>query len=302
MGNAPTYAVNVEDEAVFSMDRICRLRHNFGSHPLMQLDRLEQLAHSLLPSGQCKFIRPGAAIDSEFSLDSKVPDGRDLGEVFRRLEEPGSWIALYNVETDPEYAAFVTEALSAVKHLIDRQQPGLNNAQGFMFISAPPSVTPFHMDRENNFWLQLRGRKIMNVWEASDRVTVQAEAVENFVVHKSLEQVRFDAATQSRSTEVDCGPGDGVYFPSTAPHMTRTERSWVRPGDGVSVSIGIVFYTKVTRRHANVHAFNQVLRRFGLAPQPPGQSPAIDAVKYPLGRAVVAARRLTRGYTPPTGF
>lgn len=297
-----SFSVKVEDEAAFSMDRICRLRHDFDRHPLMQLDRLEQLALALMPSGQCKFIKPGAAVDSKFALASKPLDGRDLSAVFRQLEQPGSWIALYNVESDPEYAAFLNEALGTVRHLIDRQQPGLYDAQGFIFISAPPSVTPFHIDRENNFWLQMRGRKIMNVWEASDRVAVKADAVEKFILHKSLENVTYDATLPQRSVEIDCGPGDGVYFPSTAPHMTRAEPSWVRPGDGVCVSIGIVFYTSVTRRHANVHAFNEVLRRFGMTPQPPGESREVDAVKYPLGRAVVAARRLTRGYSPPPGF
>lgn len=299
---APTSKVWAEDERSYAMDRICRLRHTFDAHPLMALDRLEQLAHTLMPTGQCKFIKPDAAIDSRFALGSKPLDGKDLAEVFRRIEEPKSWIALYNVETDPAYAQFVNEALATVRHLIDREQPGMFSAQGFIFISAPPSVTPFHIDRENNFWLQIRGRKVMNVWEASDRVTVEQPAVEQFIVNRSLEGVQLRDELRSRSIELDCGPGDGVYFPSTAPHMTRSDPSWTTPGDGVSISIGIVFYTSVTRRHANIHALNQFLRRVGLTPTAPGLSAGLDAVKYPIGRALVTARRALRGYSPPTGF
>lgn len=45
--------------------------------------------------------------------------------------------------------------------------------------------------------------------------------------------------------------------------MTRSEPGWVLPGDGVSISIGVGFYTDVTRRSANVHAWNHLLRRLG---------------------------------------
>ena len=175
-------------------------------------------------------------------------------------------------------------------------------ATGFIFISAPPSVTPFHIDRENNFWLQLRGRKTINVWDRMDREVVAAADVENFIVSRSLEKVRLKDEFRGRSFEFDTGPGDGVYFPSTTPHMTRTDTRWARPGDGVSISIGINFYTDTTRRHANVHAFNKVLRRLGMTPRSPGTSDWADGLKYPLGRMAVNLKRLLRRYTPPPGF
>jgi hypothetical protein len=93
-----------------------------------------------------------------------------------------------------------------------------------------------------------------------------------------------------------------VYFPSTTPHMTRTDTHWVRPGDGVVISIGINFYTDETRRHANVHMFNKVLRRLGMTPRSPGTLAWLDGLKYPLGRMVVELGRHLRGYTPPPGF
>jgi hypothetical protein len=113
--------------------------------------------------------------------------------------------------------------------------------------------------------------------------------------------VKLQDGFPARSHELDCGPGDGLYFPSTAPHMTRSDVSWAKPGDGVSISIGIVFYTDETKRHANIHALNQVLRRFGANPRPPGES-GLDGVKYPLGRAVVGLRKRLQGFEPPTGF
>jgi hypothetical protein len=289
------------DSASFSTSRVSALRHNFHEHPLMRLSSLAQLAKNLFPTKQCRFIAPGTRVSSDFNHADASYDGRTIDEVFRRIEEPGSWLALYNVETDPTYRGFLAEVASSARSLVDREQPGMFNVGGFIFISAPPSVTPFHIDRENNFWLQVAGRKTLNVWDHTDRVTVSGKDVEDFVLFGSLKNVKLRDGLAERSHEFDVGVGDGVYFPSTSPHMTRTDAAWVKPGDGVSISIGVVFYTDVTRRHAHIHACNHALRRFGLDPSLPGASPIGDAIKYPLGRAVVRAMR-ARGYEPRVGF
>lgn len=296
------FRIWVDDETAFSTAKVCSIRHNYHEHPLMQVDRLAELAKSLMPNGQCRFIEPGTKQDSAFNHKAESSSGLGIEEIFRRIEEPGSWVALYNVQTDPAYDRFLWEALGSVKHLIERYEPGVFKVQGFIFISAPPSVTPFHMDRENNFWLQIRGRKTINIWEPFDSETVATSDVEDFIVHRTLAGVRLRDGAMDRSHEFDTSPGDGVYFASTSPHATRSDPQWTRPGDGVSISIGIVFYTSVTRRNANVHAFNRVLRRLGMNPQPPGKSAWLDKVKYPFGRAVVTLLRLLRGYSPPKGF
>jgi hypothetical protein len=299
-GNSPC-RIWVDDPEGFSTSKICRLQHNFHQHPLMELSQLANLAKQLYPTQQCRFIKPGTTQRSEFGHADSSHDGKSIDEVFRRIEEPGSWVALYNVETHPQYGQFLNEVMSNVRPLVDKQQPGTFNVGGFIFISAPPSVTPFHIDRENNFWLQIAGRKTLNVWKHTDRQVVSARAVENFVLTGSLAEVRLEESLTARSYEFETKAGDGVYFPSTSPHMTRSDRNWVQPGDGVSISIGVVFYTDLTRRHSNVHACNRVLRRFGVSPTTPGESSVIDGLKYPIGRAIVAAGRL-RGHQPKVGF
>ena len=64
----------------------------------------------------------------------------------------------------------------------------------------------------------------------------------------------------------------------------------------------MVFYTDVTRRAANVHALNLVLRRLGLNPREPGESVWLDRLKYPIGRALVWFKKTFRGYKPRVGF
>lgn len=99
--------------------------------------------------------------------------------MFRRIEEPCSWIALYNVETVPRYQRFLHEVLETVRPFNERERPGVFLVPGFIFISVSPSVTPFHIDREYDFWLQIRGRKILGLWDHQDRQTVVADAVED---------------------------------------------------------------------------------------------------------------------------
>lgn len=268
----------------------------------MQLPALADLAKDLYKTNQCRFITPGSTQASPFFHEGKDPTGRAIEDIFARIEEPGSWVALYNVETHPVYRGFLDEVVSSVRPLVEPQEPGMFSVGGFIFISAPPSVTPFHIDRENNFWLQMHGRKTMNVWDPTDRHVVSAEDRDDFIVYASLENVQLKEGFRERSQEFDVGPGDGVYFPSTSPHMTRSDPDWAAPGDGVSVSIGVVFYTEVTRRRAYVHALNLVLRRLGLSPREPGQSEWLDRLKYPLGRALVWAKKTFRGYKPRVGF
>lgn len=296
-----SHKIWVEDETAFSLNNISLIRHNFHEHPLLQLDQLEALAHRLLPLKQCRFITPEAKQNSKFIHHPESPDGRDLSDVFKNISEPGSWVALYNAEKDPQYGELVREALLSVAHLVDREQPGIFSPQAFIFISAPPSVTPFHIDRENNFWLQIHGRKIMNVWDSHDRTIVPAPTVENFIVDKSLHDVVLRDELMAARHEWDLGPSEGVYFPSTSPHSTRTDDSWVTPENSVCVSIGMVFYTETTRKHAYIHSCNRMLRKFGLSPSFPGES-NLDNVKYYLGKLIVDAKKRLRGYSPPTGF
>jgi hypothetical protein len=281
----------------FSTHARSALRHSFDQHPLMQLPALAKLAEQLMPTQQCRFVKPGGTQSSRFDHDPTTHDGRQIDEVFRRIEEPGSWIALYNVETNPTYRGFLEEVMACARPLVEPEQPGIFNVGGFIFVSAPPSVTPFHIDRENNFWLQVKGRKTMTVFDHTDRELVAGVDVDRFIVHGDLERVRLADGMASRGRAYDVGPGDGVYFPSTSPHMTRT----VPPGDGVSISIGVVFYTEATRAAAYVHASNLWLRKVGLDPSLPGRSALADGVKSRLGRVLVAVDKL-RGYQPRASF
>ncbi|MEQ1517387.1 MAG: hypothetical protein ABL931_12960 [Usitatibacteraceae bacterium] len=299
--HAANFRIDAADENHLSLGRLGAIRHNYHLHPLMQIQSLASLAKKLSLTDQCRFIAPDTKVTSVFHHQKDSPDGRGIEDVFRDIEKSGSWVALYNVQTDPTYRQFVWDVMESARHIVAPQEQ-VFDVRGFIFISAPPSVTPLHIDRENNFWLQVHGRKTLNVWDRRDRDIVPATEVENFISWGGG-PVPFKEEMLARSSEFDCGPGDGVYFPSTSPHMTRSDTSWVEPGNGVTVSIGIVFYTNVTRRDAYVHTVNQLMRtHLGFQPSPPGESTIVDRLKYPVGRLTVALRHRFRGYTPPPGF
>ena len=289
-------SISVGDSAKFSTDRVQAIRHDFHRHPLLQLPELAKLAKVLTATRQCRFIPAGATQATPFEHGASDPGGRKIDEVFARMEEPGSWVALYNVETHPPYQALLEEITASVRPLVERQEGRMFGVGGFIFISAPPSVTPFHIDRENNFWLQIRGRKVMNVWDPTDSHVVADIDRETFVVNASLDNVRLKDGFKERSHEFDVGPGDGVYFPSTSPHMTRCDTAWVRAGEGISISIGVVFYTDATKRIARLHVLNRFLRRLGMNPAVPGARARVDALKVPLANALVWTKKVLRGY------
>lgn len=294
---ARTCTVTPVDASRFATDRVSPIRHTFHEHPLMQLDALRALAKELYPTNQCRFAKPGTTIKSSFEHDGADPAGRNIDEVFDRLAEPGSWLALYNVETHPTYRKFLDEVNESCRHLIEPAQTGIYQKCGFIFISSPPSATPFHIDREHNFWLQVRGRKLMTVWDHRDRASVAGEHVDRFVTFGDLTHVKLADGTIERGFEFDVRAGDGVYFPSTSPHMTRTDASWGSGDDAISVSIGTVFYSDQTRHAAHVHAGNLLLRKLGMSPAQPGES-AFDALKAPLGRSFIWAKKTFQGFKP----
>jgi len=310
--SAGAYRLWVDDPAAFSTHRITPLHHNFHEHPLFQVAELIKLGKELAPFEQCRFMRPGLSPASVIAHDSRHPGGRSIDEFFERLEEPSSSVALYNIEVIPRYQALLRAVVGTMQDSVESEQPDVFRVNGFVFISAPPSVTPFHIDRENNFWLQLHGRKIMNVWDHRDRRIVPAEAVEDFIVTHSLRKVRYSEDLRAHSVEIHARPGDGVYFPSTSPHMTRSDPDWTGPGDRVSISVGVTFYTSVTRKVARVHQVNRLMRRCGWSPRFPGESPGTDAIKASLGGVVgsvrsklialsPSARRFKQATAPPPG-
>jgi hypothetical protein len=257
------------------------VRHHLAGHELFSLSRLVELS-TRLPASRVEYN----AGDVPLSLDpAKTPrTGLSAQETIRRISECKSWLVLKNVEQDPQYGALLDRCLAEVGGLSQAVSPGMTDRESFIFVSSPGSVTPYHMDPEENFLLQIRGSKAMRVFDPSDPSVLSEGEVERFYsgAHRNLV---FRDEIRAKARVFELSPGLGVHVPPTAPH-------WVLNGAEVSVSYSITFQTKASLRRAQAHRINAELRRWGLRPSPVGQSPLRDGLKQIAFRAKSRAERL----------
>jgi len=204
----------------------------------------------------------------------------ECGET-RILIDPGAALGAARFGLPPADAEW-----EALRRANDRISAYAERA-GWIFVSSPNAVTPFHMDHEHNFILQIRGTKRLYVWEPFDRVVVSERAQELFHDAHSRELVTWNEEWRSRAHVFDLQPGQGGYMPSTAPHL-------VEVGPEPSVTISFTYYTDSTRQRELLYRGNARLRRLGITPTPVGDSPQRDRMKAAVLAGYTVARNSAR--------
>ena len=291
------------DGQPFDPLQVAKTQHALSAHPLLQLPRLRQLALSLAGTPHVKYALPNRKPGSTFHTFSEADAKKDIASTFDHLEQSGNWVAFYFLEDDPEYGALLRQTLDGLKPWVEPRDPGMHGYSLFMFIASPPTVTPFHIDRENNFNVQVMGRKHLRIWREDDRAAVPDVAIEGYFVHDTQSLLRYQEEMDARALDLDIGPGEGVYIPSTAGHYVATEEGdWAQPGNRVSVSLAMTYFTTASARRARTHLLNAFLReRFSATPLSPGRSALVDQLKQPLAQALLLGRKL-RGQAVPRGM
>ena len=142
-----------------------RLDHHLPAHELLTLEAIAKLGEAL-PASSVEY-NPG---DLPLGIDAAdVPDnGLTIGETIRTIDVCRSWAVLKNIEQMPAYAALLMQLLAELKPAIETKTGRLLRPQGFIFVSSPHSMTPYHFDPEHNILLQLRGTKTMTQFPAGD--------------------------------------------------------------------------------------------------------------------------------------
>ena len=255
------------------------IRHHLQDHPLLDLSRLVELAGAL-PEKSVEYNAGDLPVTQDPNQTPR--NGLSIVDTVRRIEECKSWMVLKNVEQQPEYKDLLRTCLEQVGEITESIAPGMCQQQGFIFISSPNSVTPFHIDPENNFLLQIRGRKRVQMFDREDRNVISEEQIEGFFTgaHRNIPYLDSFA---DRGQWFELGPGDGLHFPIAAPH-------WVKNGDAVSISFSITFQTNDSRNRQSLHRLNKRLRSLRLSPTDVGRSELVDNTKLAV---VNAARRLS---------
>jgi hypothetical protein len=256
------------------------VHHSLQDHPLLTVEAIAELADAM----------PASSIERHRAdLPKLLPGGAEgiegpPGQTAREIEHNGCWMVLWYVEQVPEYAALLDACLDEVELVVGRRDGGMQQREGFLFLSAPNAVTPAHFDPEHNLLLQIRGSKDMHVGRFADPADQQRE-LDRY--HDEGER-NLDAFPDGAET-FTLDPGRGVYVYPWAPH-------WVQNSPAVSVSLSITFRTAESARAERVHRANAHLRRLRLSPRPWGASAPRDAVKSRAIEVIDRARRM-RGRT-----
>jgi hypothetical protein len=243
--------------------------HGLGSHKLFALPRLMELARAL-PEAFVEYN--GGNLPVGVTAAQTPRNGLSPEETVRRIAENGSWMVLKRVEQSPEYGELLEACLDDVAAQAGRALPRMLKREGFIFLSSPNAVTPFHLDPEHNFLLQVRGTKTVSMWDRDDRFVLPDQELETFYsafVHRNLP---WRDVFQTTAWQVGLKPGQGLHFPVAVPH-------WVKNGPEVSVSFSITFRSESSQSRELVYRANARLRKLGLSPRPPGESLLLDQTK-----------------------
>ncbi|MFL6604097.1 MAG: cupin-like domain-containing protein [Steroidobacteraceae bacterium] len=267
-----------------------KISHNLCAHPLLQLPRLIELARSL--GHPILYFKGDQAINQvdDGSGEKRTFVDRNLTrpdlsavETLAQIESCRAWMQLRDVGADPQYAALLDTIIEEFRGPSERVAAGLSAPRADIFVSSPGATTPFHLDEEHNFLLQIRGSKKLSIADGFNPAVLQPERLRAYF-HGSGELAPYSAHLEQHAVHVDLAPGEGVHIPPCHPH-------WVQNGNEVSISLGILWFSDVTARRRHLYRVNGWLERAGLHPSMPGTRALGDSVKaLPL----VMKRRLRR--------
>jgi hypothetical protein len=252
-----------------------KLVHQLRDHPLLALDALASLGERL-PPNSVEYNK--GDLPTGVDPDSDIANGLSIGDTIRHVETSRSWAVLKNIEQDADYQALLLSLLGELKPAIEARTGAMLRPQGYIFVSSPDAVTPYHFDPEHNILLQLRGTKVMTQFPAGNAQFAPDETHEGYHTggHRNLVWREELAAG---GTQWPLAPGEALFVPVMAPHH-------VKNGSAPSISLSITWRSDWSFAEADARAFNSVLRRIGLRPRAPGRFPAQNRGKAFVWRAM----------------
>ena len=268
--HAPPCRVDA-DWISFDPWRITTVRHDYARHPLLQMESLTDLAQRLDRHDQTFSFSGTAHADANFNnVAFTHPNRHGATETVQHIRDVNAWMLLRHVQADPVYRGLVDEILDGIKPHLETVDPGMCYRAGWIFFSSPHTVTPFHIDRNHVWLLQMQGAKTVYVWPSDDQVAVDDQARAHFLdVHK-LDQVHWYEALRERAHRIVLEPGMGVYMPLTSPHMVEID-------DEPSLAMSVSYNTDASRTLARQYVLRERARHFHVGLPDIGRRPAFDA-------------------------
>ena len=254
--------------------------HELKTHPLFQIDALLEASDRL----------PASLIECNAgSVPISLPEGRVAGhgltprEICALMPDEKVWLGLKKIDLVPEYREVIETLLSSVRSATASSYPGMYNLEGYVFISSPGTIVPYHMDTEHNFLLQIRGDKSMYVLDRFDPAVLCEEDIERYYTN-TTRRMTFDDSMHDHVQRWYLDPGKGMHVPINFPHYVET-------GSDISISLSATFDTPRQQARACIYKVNYHLRKLGIKPAPYGSSAWSDRLKSAAGLAYQKIRR-----------
>ncbi len=258
-------------------------RHTLNEHPALTMEALLDLALRLDP----KHVRHHNAhvpVTADFmNAPDHHPPALPLAETLAHMDSAGSYVLIANPQTDPEFGRFFGELIDEVHAQVGAADPGFHELVAYIFVSSPGAITPYHLDREVNFLCQIRGNKVVHLFDPANRALLSEQELDKVMFQPHAPRPPYHEEMESTATLWQLTPGLGVHHPYLAPH-------WVENGNEVSVSLAVSYRTRATERQVRARSFNHVMRQLGIAPRPFGASPLADSVKASAYRVLEPVR------------
>ncbi|HLZ96831.1 MAG TPA: hypothetical protein VKP66_02730 [Steroidobacteraceae bacterium] len=268
-------------------------RHELAGHPLFELSSLVELSRRMPDLGEHYWSNGPVGVGNDWSAGTA--QRQSLQDTIACIETNNSIVILKHTEQDPVYAPVLQSLLATIIDLSgERMRSDVTIGEVLILVSSPLRITPYHMDSEVNFLLQVTGDKWFHIFDHTDRSLVTDEELEAFYA-VSRNSAVYRPERQADSHRYDLQAGFGVHLPVTAPH-------WVQNRDNVSVALSVNYELRSTDRLQKVHRFNRRLRELGIEPTPPSRSKLRDSAKLAAESCVRAVRWLAGRREPPPPY
>jgi hypothetical protein len=266
--------------------RAFALTHRLHEHPLFAMPEVRALCRRM-PREDVKFRFGPIAADYDFdnSLGAELRRNLTFEDAVDRTEESQAYVAVYNPERDAVFRPLIEALVAEIAVATAPMDPYLNWFSTYLFVSSRDSVTPYHMDREMNFLLQIRGRKTARLWDPADDEVMSPAQRDELLARASDLRPPYRESFADKAQVFELVAGTGVHHPFIAPHLVET-------ASDLSVTLAITFRTNASDIWTDAHNVNHKLRQWGLSPMRVGRSGTVDAAKAYAIRGFRQLKRL----------
>ena len=251
--------------------------HNLDSNDLFSTQSVEKLAEIWSRDNtKSGFFY----LDRKFREWGSEDHKASLVEAFRHSDLSRMRMKLSFIHTQPRYDKVLetmTQELSELTHVDLTKE--YRAPMETLFLTSPNEFTPYHIDSEDSFLLQIQGSKTIYIFDGSDKEILKDLDIEKYWAKN---EIAFREEIRSRAMRFDMEPGTGVHIPMHFPHMVESG-----PTSSMSLSIG---YESIAFDR-DLFRVNHQLRKLGLNPTPPGKSKVIDNTKMAV---FAGARGITK--------